>query len=616
MCRQVQLRRGTASVDLNTAPYSVTAPGWTNAGANLEIGVLVQASTLAELDRYVSALQRWVGQAELVERSLLSDAVYVWTKTCDNVAGTAELGATWLIKRVTGGSVVAPDVSESAQGVYRARVVLSLTVESQWRRAAPECGLEATSGTVAVAADGSVSLTGTLTARRMYWTAGGLVARYFWAYEALDCTFIDLGDGAAAIWDEDTHQFKMTSSDAGEGTLESWALTFAAGQVVEVVFVWDCLSDNTMAIVVDGVNVGVLAALSLGTPDTYTICSTAAAHSLYSLQIWPVDDATYDYVAMAVALHDWGRPEAELFIVTPPSDTMNTNGKYLLFNTPGSAGARLRLLLDGASQDYAQVKVGLRPLAVTSTLAWECEAGTNGDDTLDAVDASASGGNVAQWTPDDQAYATRVTLVLAADPNDVAGLRGKHRLYLQCKDNAATANYNKIKWRLVVAGQNEDYSEEFAAAAIGTYSLVDLGTLEIPPGTWPAEAIAAATDVHAGSYITLEIAGQNLNTGTFDFDTVYLAPAELEGTWLGTFDVSAWYELLDFTGDRPSAIGVADPRSMEFAAWGSYTGDVLELPAVTGAGGTLWVRWLRSSAEQCYAGDVCDVWVFVEPRWV
>lgn len=617
MCRQVQLRRGSSTaLDLNTAPYSVTAPGWSNAGTNLEIGVLVQAASLAEWDRYVGVLQRWVALGELVERALLSDAVYVWTKTCDDVAGTAELGATWLVKRVLGGSVVVPDVSESAAGVYAARVVLSLEVEGLWRRAAPECGLEA-SGTVVVAADGSVSLSGTLTARRAYWTAAGLVARYFWSYEALDCTFIDLGDGAAAIWDEDTHRFKMTSSDAGEGELASWALTFAVGQVVEVCFVWDFLSDNTMAIVVDGVNVGSLAAYTLGTPDTYTVFNTPSAHSLYSLQIWPVDDATYDYVAMAVALHDWGRPEAELLVVTPPTDTKNTNGKYLLQNTPGSRAARLRLILDGTSQDYAQLKLGVRPLAAVATLAWECEAGTNGADTLDAADATASGGNVAQFTPTDAATATRVTVVLAADPNDVAAIRGKHRLYLQLKDNAGTANYNLIKWRLVVAGQAEDYSEEFAAAAVGTYSLVDLGTLEIQPGTWPAESLAATTDVHAGSYITLEIAVRNTaSAGTLDLDAVYLAPAELEGTWLGTFDVSAWYELIDFTGERPCAIGVADPRSLEFAAWAAYTGDILELPAVAGDAGTLWARWLRSAAEQCYAADVCDVWVFVEPRWL
>jgi hypothetical protein len=175
-----------------------------------------------------------------------------------------------------------------------------------------------------------------------------------------------------------------------------------------------------------------------------------------------------------------------------------------------------------------------------------------------------------------------------------------------------------VRFRLVVAGQAEEWSEAKGATTVGTYSLVDLGTVRIPPGEWPAEALAATTDVHGGSYVTLEVQACNTTGsggGTLDLDAVYLLPAEAEGTLDLVLDVSAYYGLLDFTGERASFIGVADPRSLEFAAWGAYPGDRLELPPSTQEGGTLMLRWLRDTQGQAYMNDVCDVWLYYEPRW-
>ena len=104
--------------------------------------------------------------------------------------------------------------------------------------------------------------------------------------------------------------------------------------------------------------------------------------------------------------------------------------------------AAMRSLTIGVAFDGAALKAGLRALRIPTTLAWECEDGTNGTDTLDAADATASGGNVAQFTPTGTAAAVRSTIVLCADPGDVAALQGEHRLYLAVKDNADLISTN------------------------------------------------------------------------------------------------------------------------------------------------------------------------------
>ena len=59
MYRQVQLRRmlgeeAEASLSLNAAPYTVAAGSWRSEGTRLEVGVVIQATTLTALDRATS----------------------------------------------------------------------------------------------------------------------------------------------------------------------------------------------------------------------------------------------------------------------------------------------------------------------------------------------------------------------------------------------------------------------------------------------------------------------------------------------------------------------------------------------------------------------------------
>ena len=63
----------------------------------------------------------------------VGSAVYVYTKTCDDVYQTAEHGATWLRKQIISGSVVEPDASEFAAGRYALTLTLSLEVSDNWR---------------------------------------------------------------------------------------------------------------------------------------------------------------------------------------------------------------------------------------------------------------------------------------------------------------------------------------------------------------------------------------------------------------------------------------------------------------------------------------------------
>jgi hypothetical protein len=249
---------------------------------------------------------------------------------------------------------------------------------------------------------------------------------------------------------------------------------------------------------------------------------------------------------------------------------------------------------------------------------WECESGTLGGDTANNVQAAASGGNQARFTPSATTSAARATVVICADPDDVAAMQGEYRVLLAGYDSAATAGVNLIKWRLSVAGKTEDYSDETYFAAVSTRSLLDLGTVTIPPGGWPAETINATTDVHAGSYVTLEIAARNTTGsggGTLDLDALYLFPAEREGIWTGDFDISAVQAVIDHASDPIAAVTTASKLSLEFAGWGAWIGDELLLTPIVGSGGSLCLIWYRDGAEQCLPNDTSDVYLYYLPRW-
>ena len=581
--------------------------------------MLVEATTLAELRRYVTAVRRMLAQAQHYAGEQVGSAVYVYTKVADDLTATAELGATWQRKLILAGSVVEPDASTSANGRYALTLVVSLETEETWQRAAPECILLASSGSTIVRSDGGVTVpaTATLTARRVTWTAAtGLTVRVRWLYSDNDCTFFFAETGAndmkALYLAADN---KLYVYDDAGNYAASAALTATAGDELDLVFKWDPTTPK-LGIWVNGVANGSDAHGTLDAADTYQVFapSTVSQH-LLSWQLWP----TVLTDAQCAGLNAWGRPEPELAYYVAPADAKTTNAAYKVYNVPGEVDARLRLLLSDTTQAYDKFRVGLRPLRIQTATLWECESGTNGTDVLDAADATASGGNVAQFTPTATTSGARSTVVIAANPADMSAYYGQYRLLLAVKDNAASVGINLIKWRFICAGTADDYSDEYAAAAVDTYSLLDLGTLTIPAGAWPEETETCATDVHAGSYLTLEIATRNTvggGGGTLNLDAIYLQPVELEGVVECANLTTSQFMALDFASPQPATVGVADARSLEYANWGEYTGDELALAPVSGDAGLLCLYAYRDTAEKAYPNDGLTVYPFLRPGWL
>ena len=223
----------------------------------------------------------------------------------------------------------------------------------------------------------------------------------------------------------------------------------------------------------------------------------------------------------------------------------------------------------------------------------------------------------ARFTPASTSYGTQVTIAIAANPADVAAYYGQYRLLLAGIDNAASVGLNILKWRLVCAGTGEDYSGEFSFAVVSQYSLLDLGTLRIPAGTWPEEAETCTTDVAGGSYLTLEIQVKNTaNSGTLDLDALYLQPVELEGVVNCTALTTAQYCALDFASEPAAWVGVSSALSLEPAHFADYLGDDLALAPVVGDAGLLMVYAYRDTNEKAYPNDAVTVYPYIRPGWL
>jgi hypothetical protein len=786
MDRQLRLNRNGTTLDLSATPYAIEAGQWGSSGELLSFSVIVSATSLVELDRYVGDVRRWLAQAVAWNQMMAGDPVYVETKVCDEISTMAEVGAGWQRKLILSGSAEHEDPSTWTSGTYNISLNVTLAVSTTWERAAVAPVLVASSTSTVVRTDGGVTVpaAATLTARRVGWSAGdGFTVRARWLYSDNDCTFFNAEAGA-----NDVKAYYLASDnklymqDSAGTTAASSALTTAAGTELDLVFKFDpvtpkmgiwvngsangtaatCVLEFTLgselvlnggfetggtgtnfnggtevddgtsdtftswtnADVNDGngnkieatataqagsyaakmthtttnpytmqsisvtpgysyksslqsrgdgveqgyfkwltstnvilvfkdvpedasysatvsyfripTNVTQISVLLYGAaapgivyydavslkrntePDTYQIFApSTAAQSLLSWQLWPA--ALTD--AQCAALNAWGRPEPELAYLLAPADADNTDAFYKLHNVPGTDTTLLRAVLSNYSSgtDYAQVAYGFRPLRIQTTHLWECESGTLGAQTANNVEAAASGGNQARFTPASTSYGTQVTVVLCANPADVAAMQGRYRLYLACYDSAATVGVNIVQWRLVVAGVAEDWSSASRATAVSTRVLVDLGEVDIPPGAWPDESISAVTDVHAGSFITLEIQIKNTTGsggGTFDFDALYLAPSELEGVvTCASLDNTDEYLVVDFTSDPVAAVTVRDYRSMEFASWATVEGDALELTPVAGAAGGFWCYAYRDTNDQAFPNDDITAWLYYRARW-
>jgi len=620
--RQVQLRlngeQTTSLLSLSAMPYKLEGGSWRCDDGQVQMGLVIQASTLAELDRYVTRVRHYLALADAFNQGLHDERVYLYQKTCDALSLTAEIGATWMRTRVWGGRVIVPDPSTSADTLYTVAVRLELDVDAVWERAGVAQVLLGDGGT-STSSDGGVTQAENtaLSARRINWSpTSGLTVRVHWVYRSTGVQqvhfFRDTTLNMRLFWSGSGNVFMIT--DAGGNGVSTLSRSFTEGQVVELVGVW---STTRMAIYVDGV----LAAesvlkMTLSSPTTFVVLKPdtgAGSQSIVNWQLWPQALTPAECVALAA----WGRPSAELCYAIAPASSELTACHRWIYNVPGDTLAPMRLVV-GGSADFDQVLVHMRQLAGPSSPVWECEAGTLGANTAVNSNGAASGGSQARFTPASTGFATRVTLTLAADPDDVASLRGRYRLYLAAYDSAAATNTNLIRWRLVIAGVADAWSPEYALAAVTTRSLVDLGTMDIPSGQWPDEALYATTDVAGGSYVTLELQVSNtIGSGTLDLDAIYLAPAEQEVKMLcADFSSASQWVVIDYVGAYHNAIMTRSLQSLEFAAWGELLNGPLTLAPRCGLAAFLWLYGLRSSSQEAWPRDTATIYLYYRSRYV
>jgi len=630
--RSAKLVRGSVEISLNASPYSFVEEGWSDGGTSLEFVVLIKASTWADVERSVSALQRMMTQAAYYAQAGAGDPVYIYSKNCDALSYVAEIGATWKRKLVLGGSVRVTKSMASPTDVS-AWVMLSLNVKATWLRAAAVPLIEATSGLTGYAGGGlSVSAsTGAYVKRLAFTSATGVTARFFWLYASpvlTQVSFMRLSASFRAYYGVSGGFRIRDEAGSDVGSLYS----MSAGVVYDVVCKW---TTTGMAIFVNGTKVASRAGVTTWPtiPDRYRLIELDAAapsQTILSVQVWPVALSDEQIETLAA----WGRPDPELpFAITPtdgatPTPVENTSAIYKLYNTPGDAPARLRPIVAGYTANYDALAVQVRtsgvPRASTGgpVVKFECESGTLGAATASTADASASAGNVARFTPAATTWAVRTTIAVCADAVHVDPYQGRWRLLLQAKDNAAAIQINSIRWRYKVAGVAGDYSDEVSLPSVATRCLVDLGELTLPPTAWPEGAAASAGTEYSGSYLVIEIETMNSTGsggGTLDLDALYLAPADLEATATATGWVVADQVLyLDFASDPPAPCVLYDTWStMEWGGSVTWEGNALELPPTTDPddGALLWLYAYRDTSYQALPKDTLWAWLQILPGW-
>lgn len=625
--RQVQLRlAGEESanvIDLNTSPYKIEAGSWRSNMDELKVRIVIQASTLAELYRYSALISQALAQASAFTIAMHPLPVYVYMKTCDALTTTADVGATWVRKKIASGRLTMDDASERADGHYTVLATLALEVDRYWQRATPAQVLQCSTGSTYLinGTDGSVTVNNAavdLYARRRKWSSTtGISVRTFWTADTSVSTqvnflrlsaafraYINPNNGAMVLGDE-------------TGTVASATLALTNGATYEIVV---RMAGSDHGIWVNGVRVTTYKNTLTWPADanTYLVLATGAScgtQIIRSIQVWPT--ALTD--SQIAGLVSWGRPEPELtWTAGGISTTQLTAQNTSIYNVAGDDLAPVRLVLDG-SQSFDQLRLHMRALMAPVAAAFECESGALGANTASNANAAASDGNQARFTPADTSWATEVTVTLASDPDEVAALRGRHRLFLAGYDSASTTNVNQVRWRLVVAGVAEDWSDERAFAAVSTRSLLDLGTVDMPPGAWPDEATLATTDLEGGTFVTIEIQVANSTGsggGTLDLDALYLAPAEMELlVQTPDYDGSDEWIVVDFVSTQMCAVTVRSYLSMEWASWCEMVGDRLKLTPRTGLSAFLWLYGYRDDSEQAFPKDTATWHLAYQPQY-
>lgn len=616
---------------------------WNDQGDGVQFTILYQDLTWNAVKSFMHRLQLLLSQASRDAESLSGSPVYLYSKTCDSVSTIAEFGPTWKMKRILSGLVKLEKTTNNPNRVA-AWLTISVATEIYWRRCQPVNPLE--HGTLAAVdhpAAGTLSLaqgsSSHLFYRKIGWTAAtGVTVRYLWQYRSpmdSQLSFMRVGGSSFRLYyGPSWYGFAFLDESAQRFSTSSF--TMISGQVYDLVL---RLGTSHASLFVDGVLAGSYSS-ALSWPsysNRHPILSydagTGVAQYLRGLQVWP----TLLTDAEVASLTSWGRPDAELpLLVTPadgatPTPVENTSSRYSLVAVPGTAPAPLRTLVAGYVTAFRKVIAGIRQGGVPrpstfSTLVtkYEAESGTLGSGVTSVVDSSASNGNVARYTPTSSAWAARVTVTLAADAANVTVLRGTWRLLVLVKDSASVLQTNSLRYCLNIAGQRiTDYSEEVSAPALSTRSLVDLGTLQIPPSQWSRTALASTGTQYVGNYLTLEIQVYNsigTGGGTLDIDALYLVPvdAELEAL-TPTWSVSNQVVSLDFVNDPPtSELLFSTWSAAEWAGLVDYLGDSLEVPPNLGVddNSLLVLQVQRDTLGQTYPKDTSWVYVQIQPRWV
>jgi hypothetical protein len=622
--RQVRLVWGDDYLSLSSSTYKLQADnGWISQGTGLALRVLVECDSMAEMERRITAVRQVIARAVAYQDRMVGPRVEIWTKTCDDLETVAELGATWVAKRVRGGRVEVQHLGGIA-AAPNAILTVVLDVNPEWQRCKVASVMEATTGASSVSStsEGGITLANAavdLYARRQRWSSStGLTGRVFWTFASgsNQLAFLRLSGTMRCFYGFAAERFYIY--DEAGNYAESAVTKLVAGTTYEVTFAW---SATNMKIWLDGVEIATRKGAPTWPTDpaTYRVIASDASsgtQNILSVQVWP----TALTGTQAIGLAAWGRPEPELLWCAPPSDTKATNAVYKIHNTPGSAPAPLRILLDGDSQDFARVALALRMYQHPTALRFECESGSLGANTAANSNAAASGGSQARFTPASTAWSTEVTVTVAANPAAVAAMQGEYRLYLAGYDSAAAVQINQVRWRLVVAGVAGDWSDAYAFGAVSTRSMMQMDTMALAPGNWPQETVVATSTEYGGAFATIEIQVSNKSGsggGTLDLDALILAPAMMEGSITATLDVSAVHLLMDWCSDPPAFILVSSLTSLEFGGWGSYAGDDFLLPPSAGSeAGALAIWWYRSSTEEFYPNDLCDVLLYYAPRWL
>ena len=244
----------------------------------------------------------------------------------------------------------------------------------------------------------------------------------------------------------------------------------------------------------------------------------------------------------------------------------NNNNPTAISGVRGDVPAPLKITVQTNVASQSRIIIGCR---VRGTIAnftprYQAEDAIAGTNVAPLVDADLNGGNGLRWTPvvgDVTAEQDAVATWVITDPTDQLGV---FRVYVRCRDNAATCNVKiRVKAGITTAGNTEwgDYGDS-PKYADGNYTaggsvvggtaslpLVDCGIIQLPP---------IDTNGAIPENISICISGQSnalYGAGNeFDIDEIFLMPT-MELPYGGGFQVITLPENL---GNDTNPIAIID----------------------------------------------------------